>query len=93
MTEREDQFRLMGPTSPFQRSDFGREEWVMRSDGTEQVKVAAVQVFLGRKVRGGLRTAIEFAYIRMAQTYTTQESSLEVNEWRKHNAQTILSVK
>jgi hypothetical protein len=25
----------------FQRNDFGREEWVMRADGTEQVKVAA----------------------------------------------------
>ena len=74
----------------FQRSDFGREEWVMRSDGTEQVKVAADKsswVGSPKWSPDGNR----IAYIRMAQTYTARESSLEVNEWRKHNAQTILS--
>jgi DNA-binding winged helix-turn-helix (wHTH) protein/Tol biopolymer transport system component len=74
----------------FQRSDFGREEWVMRSDGTEQVKVAADKsswVGSPKWSPDGNR----IAYIRMAQTYTTRESSLEVSEWRKHNAQTILS--
>jgi len=74
----------------FQRSDFGREEWVMRSDGTEQVKVTADKsswVGSPRWSPDGNR----IAYIRMSQTYTARESSLEVNEWRKHNAQTILS--
>jgi Tol biopolymer transport system component len=62
----------------------------MRSDGTEQVKVAADKsswVGSPKWSPDGNR----IAYIRMAQTYTTRESSLEVSEWRKHNAQTILS--
>ena len=33
----------------FQRRDSGREEWVMRSDGTDQVKVAADKSSLVRK--------------------------------------------
>jgi Tol biopolymer transport system component/DNA-binding winged helix-turn-helix (wHTH) protein len=74
----------------FQRSDFGREEWVMHSDGTDQVKVAADKsswVGSPKWSPDGER----IAYIRMAQRYNARESSLEVNEWRKPNAQTILS--
>jgi Tol biopolymer transport system component len=74
----------------FQRSDFGREEWVMRSDGTEQVKVAADKsswVGSPKWSPDGKR----IAYIRMAQTYNARECSLEVNEWRNASAQTVLS--
>ena len=79
-----------GSLIAFQRSDFGREEWVMRSDGAEQVRVAADKsswVGSPKWSPDGNR----IAYIRMAQTYTAREATLEVNEWRKHNAQTILS--
>ena len=74
----------------FQRSDFGREEWVMRSDGTDQVKVAADQsswVGQPRWSPDGNR----IAYIRMAHTYNVLESSIEVNDWRNPRAQTLLS--
>ena len=74
----------------FQRRDIGREEWVMRSDGAEQVMVAADKsswVGSPKWSPDGNR----IAYIRMAQTYTAQVSTLEVNEWRKANARTILS--
>jgi DNA-binding winged helix-turn-helix (wHTH) protein/Tol biopolymer transport system component len=74
----------------FQRNDFGREEWVMRSDGTDQVKVAADQsswVGQPRWSPDGNR----IAYIRMAQTYNVLESSIEVNDWRNPRAQTLLS--
>jgi len=74
----------------FQRNDFGREEWVMRSDGTDQVKVAADQsswVGQPRWSPDGNR----IAYIRMAQTYNVLESSIEVNDWRNLRVQTLLS--
>jgi len=74
----------------FQRRDFGREEWVMQSDGTDQVKVAADKsswVGSPKWSPDGSR----IAYIRMAQTYNARVTSVEVNEWRKPNAQTILS--
>jgi hypothetical protein len=62
----------------------------MHSDGTDQVKVAADKsswVGSPKWSPDGER----IAYIRMAQRYNARESSLEVNEWRKPNAQTILS--
>jgi DNA-binding winged helix-turn-helix (wHTH) protein/Tol biopolymer transport system component len=79
-----------GSRIAFQRSDFGREEWVMRSDGTDQVKVAADQsswVGQPRWSPDGNR----IAYIRMAHTYNVLESSIEVNDWRNPRAQTLLS--
>jgi DNA-binding winged helix-turn-helix (wHTH) protein/Tol biopolymer transport system component len=79
-----------GSRIAFQRSDFGREEWVMRCDGTDQVKVAADQsswVGQPRWSPDGNR----IAYIRMAHTYNVLESSIEVNDWRNPRAQTLLS--
>ena len=74
----------------FQRRDIGREEWVMRSDGTEQVMVAADRSsWVGSpkwSPDGG-----RIAYVRMVQTYNAQVSSVEVNEWQKASARTILS--
>ena len=74
----------------FQRTDFGREEWVMRSDGTDQVKVAADQSSWVGQPRWSL-DGNRIAYIRMAHTYNVLESSIEVNEWRNPRAQTLLS--
>jgi DNA-binding winged helix-turn-helix (wHTH) protein/Tol biopolymer transport system component len=74
----------------FQRNDFGREEWVMRSDGTDQVKVAADQSSWVGQPRWSL-DGNRIAYIRMAHTYNVLESSIEVNEWRNPRAQTLLS--
>ena len=74
----------------FQRRDIGREEWVMRSDGTEQVMVAADRsswVGSPKWSPDGRR----IAYVRMAQTYNARVSSVEVNEWQKASARTILS--
>jgi DNA-binding winged helix-turn-helix (wHTH) protein/Tol biopolymer transport system component len=74
----------------FQRRDIGREEWVMRSDGTEQVMVAADRsswVGSPKWSPDGSR----IAYVRMAQTYNARVSSVEVNEWHKASARTILS--
>jgi DNA-binding winged helix-turn-helix (wHTH) protein/Tol biopolymer transport system component len=74
----------------FERRDFGREEWVMRSDGTDQVKVAADKsswVGSPRWSADGNR----IAYVRMVETYNARESSVEVNEWQKSSAQTLFS--
>ena len=74
----------------FQRSDFGREEWVMRSDGTGQVKVAADKSSWVGSPRWS-PDGNKIAYIRMVETYNARESSIEVNEWRHPTAQTLLS--
>jgi Tol biopolymer transport system component len=74
----------------FQRSDFGREESVMRADGSEQVKVAA-----DKSSWAGPPTwspdGNRIAYIRDLETYNARESSVEVNEWRNPKVQTLLS--
>jgi len=74
----------------FQRSDFGREEWVMRSDGTDQVKVAADKSSWAGSPRWS-PDGNRLAYVRMVETYNAHESSVEVNEWRNPSAQTLLS--
>ncbi len=74
----------------FQRSDFGREEWVMRSDGTDQVKVAADKSSWAGSPRWS-PDGNRLAYVRMVETYNARESSVEVNEWRNPSAQTLLS--
>ena len=74
----------------FQRYDFGREEWVMRADGTEQVKVAADKSsWVGQPTWSPDGNRI--AYIRSIETYTARESSVEVNEWRNARAQILFS--
>jgi Tol biopolymer transport system component len=86
----------MGSVSPdgsriaFQRLGYGQEEWVMRADGTEQLKVAVDQsswVSQPTWSPDGER----IAYIRSKESYSARESSIEVNTWRKASAQTLLN--
>src|SRR6266566_3220104 len=74
----------------FQRSDYGREEWVMRSDGTDPVKVASDKSsWVGGPTWSPDGNRI--AYIRAAETYNARVSAVEVNEWRNAGAQTFFS--
>jgi Tol biopolymer transport system component len=74
----------------FHRGGFGQEEWVMRSDGTDPVKVAAAQPsWVGGPTWSPDGNRI--AYIRDLETYNARASSVELNEWRKASAQTFFS--
>src|SRR5713101_859288 len=71
---------------------WGREEWVMRSDGTDQVKVAAdksddSQVGMPTWSPDGKR----IAYLRSRWAYNMSTTSVEVNEWQNARADTLLS--
>jgi Tol biopolymer transport system component len=64
--------------------------WVMRSDGTDPIKVAADQ---GSRV--GTPTwspdGKRIAYVRTALAYDALTRSVEVNEWESASAQTLFS--
>ena len=71
---------------------WGREEWVMRSDGTDLVKCATAksddsQVGVPTWSPDGKR----IAYIRSIWAYDARTSSVEVNEWQAANAGTLFS--
>ena len=71
---------------------FGREEWVMRSDGTDQVKFAADKSD-GSEV--GVPTwsphGKRIAYLRSSWAYNMSTNSVEVNEWQNAAAETLVS--
>jgi len=74
----------------FRGGDSGREEWVMRSDGTDQIKVAADKSsFVGQPTWSPDGNRI--AYVRMDFAYHTQQSSVEINEWQNARAETLFS--
>src|SRR5229473_2320508 len=68
----------------------GREVWIMRSDGTDPIKVAA-----DKGSRVGTPTwspdGKRIAYIRTALAYDAPTRSVEVNEWQKTSAETLFS--
>lgn len=74
----------------FQSRGFGQEEWVMRSDGTDPVKVASAKSsWVGQPTWSPDGNRI--AYIRARETYNAREGAVEVNEWQKASAQTFFS--
>jgi Tol biopolymer transport system component/DNA-binding winged helix-turn-helix (wHTH) protein len=67
-----------------------KEEWVMESDGANAIKIAADKSsWAGWPTWSSDGTRI--SYVRMAESYNTHEGSLEINDWRHANAQTLLS--
>lgn len=82
----------------FSRRDFSyvgfwaREQWVMRSDGTDAVKIAV------NKGDGSWVTAPvwspdgkQIAYIRTIWSFDAPQSWIEVNEWEKQSVETAFS--
>ena len=72
--------------------DLGREQWVMRSDGAEQIKVAADKSdgsALGASTWSPDGKRI--AYIRSTWTDNPQNSSVEGNDWQNARAETFFS--
>jgi Tol biopolymer transport system component/DNA-binding winged helix-turn-helix (wHTH) protein len=79
-----------GTRIAFHRGGFGQEEWVMRSDGTDQVKVAAAKPsWVGGPTWSPDGNRI--AYIRDTETYNARVTAVEVNDWRRGSAQTFFS--
>jgi DNA-binding winged helix-turn-helix (wHTH) protein/Tol biopolymer transport system component len=74
----------------FRRHDIGWEEWVMRSDGTDQIKVAYDKsAFMGQPAWSP--DGSQIAYVRMDFAYYSSQGSIEINEWRNARARTLFS--
>ena len=70
----------------------GEEEWVMRSDGTDPVKVAADKAdgsLLGKSTWSP--DCKRIAYVRTKLAYNSRTSSVEVNYWQNATAETLFS--
>lgn len=77
---------------PYYYGLWGAEVWVMRSDGTHQVRVAAREPDTSEV--GALTWSPDgerIAYIRSNWSYNARTSSVEVNEWRKPRAEILFS--
>lgn len=71
---------------------WGREEWVMRSDGAEQVKVAAEKSD-GSEVGAPTWSpdGKQIAYIRSTWAFNARGGSVEVNDWQSRSVRTLFS--
>jgi Tol biopolymer transport system component/DNA-binding winged helix-turn-helix (wHTH) protein len=69
-----------------------REQWVMNSDGTDPVKVAADRAD-GSWVATPTWSADgkHLAYVRTIWSFDAPKSSVEINEWEKKSTQTLFS--
>jgi len=79
-----------GSQVAFVASGYGQEMWVMRSDGANQVKIAADQgSWVGPPTWSpdGERVA----YIRATETYSARQSSVETNELRSQGIRTLFA--
>jgi DNA-binding winged helix-turn-helix (wHTH) protein/Tol biopolymer transport system component len=68
----------------------GREVWIMRSDGTDSIKVAPDK---GSRVGAPVWSpdGKQIAYVRTALAYDAPTRSVELNEWQSGGAQTLFS--
>jgi hypothetical protein len=69
---------------------FGREVWIMHSDGTDAIKVASDSGSLVGKPTWS-PDGKRIAYVRTALAYNSPTSSVEVNEWESARSQSLFS--
>jgi Tol biopolymer transport system component len=79
----------------FLRGEFpkllGREEWVMRSDGTDPLKVASERPDTWVGAPTWSPDSKRIAYVRTNHGWAGGTTSIEVNEWQQAHAESLLS--
>jgi eukaryotic-like serine/threonine-protein kinase len=72
---------------------WGREEWVMRSDGTDPIEVATATPDDSQQVGAPAWSpdGKRIAYVRSNWAYNVRTNSVEVNEWQKGNKEILFS--
>lgn len=69
----------------------GREEWVMRSDGQDQLKAASESANTSVGAPSWSPDGKRIAYVRTNQDWAFGTSSVELNDWRNAHAERIFS--